>query len=145
MYFLSTLGLVRQPNVGRHKLSEKTPQTDVVAGRPVPALLLHEGSVCRASSLVYQTRARSGRAPVKPQDWNGPNFFGKQAADGNRMACWKRLPHYALSRRHAAISTDSILTGCVGYIDGWLCEIRAPCTKFLMSLRFSRDVARRLA
>ncbi|POM64713.1 Hypothetical protein PHPALM_19725 [Phytophthora palmivora] len=33
-------------------------------------------------------------------------------------------------------SKDIILTGCVGCIDGWLCEIRAPSAKELPDVTF---------
>eukprot|EP00644_Phytophthora_capsici_P018845 jgi/Phyca11/133160/e_gw1.342.3.1 len=36
---------------------------------------------------------------------------------------------FELADGFAGISKDNILTGCVGCIDGWLCEIRAPSAK----------------
>lgn len=36
---------------------------------------------------------------------------------------------YELADGFTAISKDSVLTGCVGCIDGWLCEIRAPSAR----------------
>ncbi|EGZ26251.1 hypothetical protein PHYSODRAFT_327165 [Phytophthora sojae] len=36
---------------------------------------------------------------------------------------------YELADGFKAISKDSVLTGCVGCIDGWLCEIRAPSAR----------------
>ncbi|KAE8977487.1 hypothetical protein PR003_g23271 [Phytophthora rubi] len=36
---------------------------------------------------------------------------------------------YELANGFTAFSKDQILTGCVGCIDGWLCEIRAPSAK----------------